>query len=173
MKQLNAYKKSLMVAAFSFFAVTGALAQFSIGAELAMPMSTPFSDFAGIGIGGSAAYDGAINDNLSWSGRVGYITFAGKSGNTYSTNIIPITAGIKYYFTESNAGFYGAGDLGMFMGSSSAPGSTSESKFGFAFGAGYRLTSIDISLKYNIISYAGFDANNLGLRIAYVFGGSK
>lgn len=173
MKQNNVYKKSLLALAFSFFAVTGALAQFSLGAELAMPMGSPFSDAVGIGFGGSVAYDGAINDNLSWSGRVGYISFAGKSGNPYNTNIIPITAGIKYYFTESNAGFYGAGDLGMFLGSSSAPGSTSESKFGFAFGVGYRLTNIDIGLKYNIISYSGFDANNLGLRVAYVFGGGN
>ena len=170
MKQNNAYKRSLLVLAFSFFAVTGALAQFSLGAELALPMSTPFSDVYGIGFGASAHYDGSINDNLSWVGGIGYNSYSGKNGNTYTFSIIPITAGIKYYFTESNAGFYGSGDLGLFIGSSNVPGSTSESKIGFGFGAGYRLEKIDISLKYNIISYTGVDANNLGLRVAYVFG---
>lgn len=66
----NAYKKSLMAIAFSFFAVTGAFAQFSIGAELALPMGT-FGDGFDMGFGGSVNYQKPINDNLSWTGYVG------------------------------------------------------------------------------------------------------
>lgn len=177
MKQINAYKKSLMVLAFSFFAVTGAFAQFSIGAELALPMGTPFSDGVNMGFGGSANYQGAINDNLSWVGYVGYQTYSFKnlpSGYSGSFNMIPIMAGVKYYFTESGAGFYGEVDLGMFIGSASlsGPGAVapaSESKFGFTPAIGYRVGSFDIGARYNLIS----DANNLAFRLAYVFGGSK
>lgn len=174
MKQINAYKKSLMVLAFSFLAVTGAFAQFSVGAELALPMGTPFSDGFNMGFGGSVNYQGAINDNLSWVGYAGYQTYGAKnlpSGYSASFSMIPIQAGVRYYFTESGAGFYGEFDLGMFFASASASGggisaSSSDSKFGFTPAIGYRVSSFDIGARYNLIS----DANNLAFRIAYVFG---
>jgi len=166
----NAYKKGLLVLAFSFFAATGAFAQFSIGLDLAMPMGT-WSDFAGIGFGASARYDGAINDNLSWSGSLGYLSFSGKDytipgfGTIPGTSVgmVPIQAGVKYYFTESNAGFYGAADLGMWIGTASG----SSSEFGISPGVGYRVGSFDIAARYNIVS----DLNSLGFRFAYVLGG--
>lgn len=160
-----------MAFAFSFLAVTGAFAQFSIGAELALPMGSPFSDNSNMGFGGSVNYQGAINDNLSWTGYAGYISFTGKGvASALSSSMIPVMAGVKYYFTESGAGFYGEVDLGMFFLSTSGGGfSQSESKFGFTPAIGYRVGSFDIGARYNIVP----DANNLGFRVAYVFGGSK
>jgi hypothetical protein len=167
----HTFKKSLLVLAFSFFAATGAFAQFSIGLDLNLPMGT-FGDVAGLGFGGSARYDGAINDNLSWTGSVGYINFSGKdisvpgfgtiSGG--SVGVLPIQAGVKYYFTESNAGFYGGLDLGMWIGTASG----SSSEFGFSPGVGYRLEKFDIAARYNAVG----DISNLGFRIAYVLGGN-
>ena len=158
--------------AFSFFAVTGALAQFSIGVNLNLPMGT-FGDVAGMGFGGGVAYDGAINDNLSWSAGLSYINFSGKdytipgfgtiSGG--SVGVLPIQAGIKYYFTESNAGFYGAADLGMWIGTASG----ASSEFGISPGVGYRAGAFDIGARYNIVS----NLDNLGFRIAYVLGGGN
>ncbi len=173
----NAYRKTLMAIAFSFLAVTGALAQFSIGAELALPMGSPFSDGFDMGFGGSVNYQKPINDNLSWTAYAGYQTFSAKnlpSGYSASFSMIPIQAGVKYYFTESGAGFYGELDLGIFFGSASASGpgisgSSSESKFGFTPALGYRVGSFDIGARYNLVS----DANNLAFRIAYVLGGDK
>lgn len=172
MKQNITYKKSLMVLAFSFFAVTGAFAQISIGADLALPMGT-FGDVQGMGFGVSGRYDGSINDNLSWSAGIGYISFSGKdysipgfgtiSGTSFA--MIPIQGGVKYYFTESNAGFYGAADIGIWFASSSG---SSGSEFGFSPGVGYRLEKFDIAARYNIVS----NVNNLGFRIAYVLGGN-
>ena len=166
----NTYKKSLLVLAFSFFAVTGAFAQFSIGLDLNIPMGT-FGDFAGMGFGGSVRYDGAINDNLSWSGSAGYLNFSGKDYTPYpgftvtgsSVGVIPIQGGVKYYFTESNAGFYGAVDIGMWIGTASG----SSSEFGFSPGVGYRINSFDLAFKYNAVS----NLNNIGFRVAYVLGG--
>lgn len=168
MKQINAYKKSLMVLAFSFFVVTGAFAQFSVGFEYALPMGSPFSDGVNGGIGGSIRYDGAINDNLAWGGYFGYQSYSLKAAN-YNVTLMPIQAGIKYYFTEMNAGFYGGLDLGIFIGGSNFPGAVSESKFGFTPAIGYRLSSFDIGVRYNLVT----DANNLAFRLAYVFGGGK
>lgn len=160
--------KSVLVLVFSFLAATGAFAQFSLGAELGLPMGTPFSDAVNAGFGASVRYDGAINDNLAWGGYVGYQSYGTKSGG-YALTFLPIQAGIKYYFTEMNAGFYGGLDLGMFIGSSNVPGSTSESKFGFTPAIGYRVSSFDLGLRYNLVT----DANNLSFRVAYVFGASK
>lgn len=164
------YKKSLLVFAFSFFAVTGAFAQFSAGVDLNLPMGT-FGDVAGLGFGASVRYDGAINDNLSWTAGLGYLSFSGKdytipgfgtiSGTSFG--VLPIQGGVKYYFTESNAGFYGGLDIGMWIGT----GTGSSSEFGFSPGVGYRVSSFDIGARYNIVS----NLNNLGFRIAYVLGG--
>jgi hypothetical protein len=173
MEQKNAYRKSALVFILSLFAVTGSFAQFSIGAELALPMGS-FGDGFNMGFGGSASYQKAINDNLSWTGYVGYQSYGAKnlpSGATASFSMIPVMAGVKYYFTESGAGFYGEFDLGMFFASASASGSgysgsASDSKFGFTPALGYRVGSFDLGARYNIIS----DANNLAFRVAYVFG---
>lgn len=162
----NTYKKSLLVLVFSFFAVTGAMAQFSIGLDLGLPMGT-FGDSHGLGFGGTVRYDGAINDNLSWSAGAGYVSFSGKdiSGFTVpSFAMVPITGGVKYYFTESNAGFYGAADLGIWFAASSG---SSGSEFGFSPGVGYRVNSFDIAMKYNAVG----NVSNLGFRFAYVLGG--
>ncbi|MBL7849653.1 MAG: hypothetical protein JNN04_02040 [Cyclobacteriaceae bacterium] len=175
MKQNNTYKKSLLVLAFSFFAVTGAFAQFSVGAELALPMGTPFSDGFNMGFGASANYQKPINDNLSWTAYAGFQSYGGKnlpSGVSATFTMIPIMGGVKYYFTESGNGFYGEFDLGIFFASSSVSGggfsgSASDSKFGFTPALGYRLNAFDLGVRYNLIS----DANNLAFRVAYVFGG--
>lgn len=174
MKQNNAYKKGLLVLVFSFFAVTGALAQFSLGFDLQLPMGT-FGDAYNMGLGGTVRYDAAINDNLSWTASAGYISYGGKnlpSGYSSTISMIPIVGGIKYYFTESNAGFYGAADIGFFITSASydipgfGSGSTSETKFGLTPGVGYRFGQFDVSGRYNIVG----DFNNVGFRIAYFFG---
>lgn len=168
MTQKNAYRKSALVFILSLFAVTGSFAQFSLGAELALPMGN-FGDAANTGFGGSVRYDGQINDNLAWGGYFGYQTYSYKGNTSYNLNMMPIMAGVKYYFTEMNNGFYGGLDLGVFIASTNVPGATSESKFGFTPNVGYRLSSFDLGLRYNLIT----DGNNLAFRVAYVFGASK
>ncbi len=168
-------KKSIITLVFAFFAICSVFAQgrFSVGPELALPMGN-FGDAFGLGIGGSARYEGTINDNLNWMATAGYISYAEKNSSGVTASMIPIQGGIKYYFTESFNGFYASGDLGFsivgakasFLGQSL---STSETKFSLAPGIGYHLGSIDISARYQIIS----DASYLGFRVAYVFGGAK
>jgi len=173
-------KKLVLMLALTAASVSFASAQgrFSVGPEVAIPMSD-FGDLVGVGIGGSLRYEAPINENLSWMGTVGFISFGKKSfddgfGGEYdfSATIIPIQAGLKYYFTESFSGFYAGAELGanLVKGKASGDGvsvSDSETKFGFAPQVGYHLSVIDISARYQIIS----DSNYLGFRIAYVFGG--
>lgn len=144
----------------------------SVGANLSLPMSK-FSDVANTGFGATARGELPLAPNIVGMATVGYITWGGKSvgssmiGGTswdYSYSCIPLLAGIKYYF--SPGGFYGFVDLGLNMFSvkvewkSTSPyypsgsESSSETKFGAGFGAGYELmvgksTKLDISGKYH------------------------
>lgn len=159
---------ALIAASVSFASAQG---RFSVGPEIALPMGD-FGDVSGLGIGGTVRYEAPINDNLSWMGTAGYIGFAEKDDLGVKVSIIPIQAGLKYYFTESFSGFYAGAELGAnivkakvdFLGESF---SDSETKFGFAPQIGYHLSVIDISARYQIIA----DSDYVGFRIAYVFGG--
>jgi hypothetical protein len=162
-------KKVILSLAVICIAGASAFAQgrFSVGAEVALPQGD-WSDFVGVGIGGSVRYESAINDNLSWMGTAGYISFAEKDDSGLKFSMIPVQAGLKYYFNESFNGFYGAAELGITFAKAEFAGvSASDSEFGFAPSVGYHLGNIDISARYQIIS----DANYLGFRVAYVFGG--
>ena len=168
-------KNLLLVLALTVLSATAAFAQFSVGAEVGLPMGT-FGDVAGIGIGGSLRYDKAINDNMSWGVSAGYLSFGGKELfpgiSTGSSSLIPITGGIKYNFAGADGGFYGGVDLGIWMTSVSVsiPGfgsvTATGSEFGFAPGLGYRAGAFDVAARFNIVS----SANYVGARIAYVFG---
>jgi hypothetical protein len=166
--------------------MSNTFAQFSLGAEVGLPMGN-FGDIAGAGFGGSLRYEANISDKLNWSASAGYLSFSGKTYTYPGTNvtipfgnfsIIPITGGVKYYFSEVNNGFYGAADLGfnfistydVTYNSGNGGGynlsSASTTKFGLSPGVGYRTGNWDLAARFNLIS----DANYLGVRVAYVFG---
>ncbi|HYF69989.1 MAG TPA: outer membrane beta-barrel protein [Ohtaekwangia sp.] len=177
MKQQSIYAKAksvvLMTFALCTFVVVSSMAQgrFSVGAELALPQGD-INDAIGAGFGVTARYEAPINDNLSWMGTAGFLTFGEKDDSGVKATIIPINAGIKYYFNgESFTGFYGGAELGLNFASvkiDAIDETDSETKFGFAPQIGYHLPVIDISLRYSIID----DIDYLGLRVAYVFGGN-
>ena len=176
MKQQTVYAKAksvlLLTAALVIFSVASSSAQgrFSIGANLALPQGD-FSDFFGTGFGVDVRYEAPINDNLSWMGTAGFLSFGEKDDSGAKVSIIPINAGLKYYFTESFNGFYAGAELGFNIAKinydSDAIDDDSETKFGFAPQVGYHLANFDFALRYSIID----DADYVGLRAAYVFGG--
>lgn len=150
--------------------------RFSVGGELALPVGD-WDEFLGLGFGGSVRYESAINDNINWMGTAGFLSFGEKDDSGVTVTMIPVFGGVKYYFTESFGGFYGGAELGVSFNKikvdlgSLGSGEESSTDFGFAPQVGYHLGSIDISARYLIISVDGEDANSLGFRIAYVFGG--
>lgn len=164
--------KKVVITLFIAFCATASFAQgrFSVGPELAIPQGD-WADVYAFGIGASVRYESPITDNLSWMGTVGTTSFLLKSEFSdadISTLLIPINAGLKYYFTESFTGFYGGIEAGINIAMVSFDGeSESESRFGFAPQLGYHLGAVDIAARYQIIE----DANYIGLRVAYVFGG--
>ena len=160
------------------FALTPAFAEdnrFSLGAELALPMGS-FGDAAGIGFGVSGRIEHPLGDNVGLCLTVGWLTFGEKDNSGVTETMIPIQAGIKYYFTENQNGLYGMVDLGVhsltskvdFLGTTI---SSSVSKLSYAPEIGYHLANIDLGLRYQLIATDGSTTSYLGVRVAYVFGG--
>jgi hypothetical protein len=163
MNKKNMYR--FLISALFAFALTPAFSQFSAGLNVGIP-SGDWSTYWNTGFGVDVRYEAPIQDKLNWTGSIGWLSFSGKSsqGNDGTLTAIPVVAGVKYYFQESNSGVYGGIDLGLFFWSSNG---TSENKFAFAPAIGYRLPKFDFSFRYNAMS----DLNVVGLRAAYVFPG--
>lgn len=156
-----------------FFLSVGAFAQgrFSVGAELGLPQGD-WNDAVSMGFGGSVRYESSINENLNWMASAGYLSFGEKDDSGLKISMIPVLGGVKYYFNESFNGFYAGAEAGLvfakaeldFLGESV---SDDETKFAFGPQIGYHLSVIDISARYFMVE----DANSIGIRVAYVFGG--
>lgn len=113
-----------------------------------------------------------IDEKLSVSANIGYISYAGKTITTPAQTILgitipstsikipafgvtPVLIGGRYLFTEN---IYGQAQLGMsfYKGGSS---------FTYASGIGAKFGPIDATLKY-----VGWEkVGNIGLRVAYSF----
>jgi len=154
----------------------------SIGGNVALPIGD-WSDVANTGFGGTATYERSFAPNITGQVYAGYLTFGGDEteGFSYSYSMIPIMAGVKYFF-QPGKGFYANALLGvhLFTADIDYPAeyeefftidSETSTEFSFGVGAGYEIpvggkNAVDISAHYMLIS----DANYIGARIAYRFG---
>jgi hypothetical protein len=151
-----------LFSALFVFAMTPAFSQFSAGLDLAFP-NGGWSNAWGTGFGISGRYEAAIQPKLNWTASIGFLSFSGKNGNTNTAaTIVPLIGGVKYYFQKSNAGVYGAADMGLFF-----PNHGGNTKFGFSPGLGYRLPKFDFAFRYNLVT----DLSYWNLRVAYIFPG--
>lgn len=135
----------------------------SIGAELASA-SGNLNKVYSLGVGATGQIDYMIDNDLTLTGNAGVIELVGrKIGGTNlkyrSTAVIPLLAGIKYYFTPA---IYASGQIGTSVFSSGG-GST----FTYAPGIGYKFTNrVDVLLKYTGYSSSG---GTFGIRLGYSF----
>jgi hypothetical protein len=170
--QLN-MKKVLFTALILCAAMTAfSQGRFSAGAEVVLPQGD-WNDFVSTGFGVSVRYESPINENISWMGTAGYVMFGEKDDSGLKISMIPVMAGAKYYFNESFNGFYGGLEAGLVFAKSDVDGgdSESETEFGFAPQIGYHIANLDFSVRYTLLKVNDEDANSIGLRVAYVFGG--
>jgi len=167
--------------------------RFSLGAgvEFVLPVTQGFKDAYSIGYGGTARAEYAFTNDLSGMLTAGYIVFSGKDlGNGITLengSMIPVTAGIKYYFMPGTLRFYGAFDIGITsFTTSTAPitilgyslGSVSATTTEFTWQPQLGLlgyfsnnAAFDLSVRWIGIS----DANALGIRFGFLYdlGGSN
>jgi hypothetical protein len=153
----------LLFSALLVFAMTPAFSQFSAGLDLGFP-SGDWSNYWGTGFGVSGRYEAQIQPKLNWTASIGFLSFSASKSGYSSETIVPVTGGVKYYFQKSNAGFYGAADLGLYF-----PNNNAGTKFGFSPGIGYRVNQLDFAFRYNVVT----DISYWGLRAAYIIPGTK
>ena len=158
---------SLLLASFSF-GQSGI--KVGVGGVVGLPIGT-FGDVVGMGFGAAVVGEYKVADNIIGTFTTGYLMFSGEELDIYGTtltlpdwNIIPLMVGAKYYFAPN---MYGTVQLGMNMISLSVSGASSSStEFGYAIGAGYEISDIDLLVKYGSFMT---DANYLGLTAVYKF----
>lgn len=164
--------------------------QISLGLDAALPMGD-FGDFYSLGIGPAAGFELPVGDNLGITAQLSYqilMVQSDFSDLVKSASMIPLQAGLKYYFQDQQEGFYGHAQLGFHMSSvttedqsftflgttTTIEGSTeSSTNFSWAIGVGYQMEKLDLGLRYNSISpdsdVEGAESSNyLGIRVAYL-----
>jgi opacity protein-like surface antigen len=146
---------------------------FSIGVEAGLPVGD-FNDAGyNFGIGGSAQVDHKIATDAALTLNVGYLNYANKSSSIdYHFSVIPVLAGVKYWFSPK---VYGSAQLGAAFNSTkisnSNSGSSTSTGFAYSPGIGINLTnSIDLLVKYFGNSVNSSTISNFGVRLAYNFG---
>ncbi|MCW3108765.1 MAG: hypothetical protein JWQ09_3271 [Segetibacter sp.] len=157
---------AILLSAKSIAQSANANPSLSIGVEVGIPASKDFSDFWGVGIGGSAKVAIPVVTNGAVTLSAGYISFSGKTfGGTKfpAFNTIPFKAGFRYRFPSN---FYIEPQLGITSAKVKGAGS-SESSFTYAINLGYIINNmIDLSARYEALTKGG-TTSFIGLRGAF------
>ncbi|HCW07373.1 MAG TPA: hypothetical protein DGG95_08420 [Cytophagales bacterium] len=136
----------------------------SAGVDVALPAGD-LSKAVGNGFGLSARYENEFGKRMSWLVDAGFLSFSGK-GSAKSITMVPLQAGLKYYFQDQINGLYVMGELGFHLVSG---GSKSETDFGVAPGIGYYFSDFDLGLKFQTINSPQGNYDYIGFRAAYIF----
>ena len=173
---------ALAVGCLAFWDASAQVNGYGARGVLALPTGD-FSNSAGTGFGGIGMVLYGFNENLNFSGSVGYIAFGGKEntffnteGYKYSYALIPITTGARYYFggTESKTRFYAGGELGYFIyslsvdtpeGESAGAGVGSTGRFGLTPQVGVELSILDIRAAYSLAEF-----KYIGIEVGVILG---
>jgi hypothetical protein len=187
--KLNNMKKivTVMCALVLGFGATAQDNQISLGLDAGLPMGD-FGDAYSLGIGPAAGFELPVGDNLGITAQLSYQILMVQSDFAdfvKSASMVPIQAGLKYYFMDQQEGFYGHGQVGVHMSSvttedidlgilGTIEGETeSSTNMSWAIGVGYQMEKLDLGLRYNSISpdsdIEGAEASSyLGVRVAYL-----
>jgi len=160
--------------------------QVSLGIDALLPQGDFNKEFS-MGIGPSVGFELPVGDHIGITAQAAYSILLLKDDIKEvldGASLIPLQAGLKYYFQESQSGIYAHGQLGVHMFSekfkeNAAFGleaeTESEAHFSWGIGAGYQLEKFDLGIRYNSISPKSEEGEGeaeafsyIGLRIAYL-----
>lgn len=154
---------------------SGAFAQkdnkshFSVGPELGIATGD-FNVTHSVGIGVTVQGEVNVAQSTNVTLTMGYMSYAGKSyaaGLKFKAQgIIPVRAGIKYFFSE---GFYGAAQLGAgFFNNGGGAALAYSPMLGYEFNTKSG-KAVDATVKYDGYSKNGSGLGSVGVRLAYRF----
>ena len=149
-------------------------------------------------IGGSAGFELPLGDKIGITLQAGYLLPQAEADFKEllaSVSMIPAQVGLKYYFQESQSGFYGHAQVGIHAFTEKfkaydltdgngvtvhyAERGETQTLMSWAIGAGYQLEKLDFGVRLNmILPKANAEAEGeesgaksyVGLRVAYLFG---
>jgi len=173
----------LAVVALLMACATSASAQRQIalgaGVDLLLPVGA-FGDSWGTGFGISGQAEYSVSPHASLTGKVGYISWSGKSDLVGTCSGVPLLAGLKYYprfvAQQGTLRFYGHLEIGMTFVSWSAGHlikiSESQTSFTLSPSIGAEISAgatgaVDISVRYYDMTKAGGGRGSVGLRAGY------
>lgn len=153
--------------------------QLSVGAQGGLPLGS-FKDAYDWSIGGNVQADFPILKNDLYAVvNAGYNNFFAKEGvgTGKDLGVIPVSAGLKYYFPTTNLYVQGTAGVGILANKDDVAADKSTSfiyspQIGYLLNLGGR-NALDIAVKYESDSKiydGGKSSNFLGLRIGYNLG---
>ena len=153
--------------------------QLSVGPQANLPLGS-FKDAYDWSIGGSVQADfPVLKNDLYVVVNAGYNNFFAKDGvgTGKDLGVIPVSAGLKYYFPTTNLYVQGTAGVGFLTSKDNIDADKSASftyspQVGYLFNLGGR-NALDVAFKFEGDSkiYDNGKSNNfLGLRVAYNFG---
>ena len=159
-------KKIIFV--LSFLAITtayvSAQTHFSLSFDAGKPFGVSAKAYSVI-LGGTIQAEHPVSTDLSITGRTGfhaYIYDKSYTGTNGSFKIIPLLAGIRYYFEQ----MYLSGELGAGFSASSG----GKTAFMYTPGVGYKVSkNFDITAMFQALSYKAATLNAGVVRFAYRF----
>ncbi|RYG13163.1 MAG: hypothetical protein EOO07_18055 [Chitinophagaceae bacterium] len=156
-------------AAVALFFSTNVNAQSSPKFGIGLNVGAPTNDSYSFAIGGDLRYQFDIDKQLSVPLTAGYTRLMGKDLGIVTVldyGYIPVKAGLKYFFNDTGAGVYGLAEAGAAF----AVGDYSGTNFVYSPALGYAWSNgLDLSAKYEGISFNPGNTGYVGLRLAYGF----
>ncbi|GGI25906.1 outer membrane beta-barrel protein [Pedobacter mendelii] len=151
-------------AVVALFFSTNVNAQSSQKLGIGLNVGIPTTEGYSFAIGGDLRYQFDIDKQLSIPVTAGYTNFKVKDFDA-SFGVIPVKAGVKYFFNDSGAGAYGLAELGAGFGTNKGSGTS----FVYSPAIGYSWSNgLDLAAKYEGYSNNG-SIGYAGIRLAYGF----
>lgn len=151
--------------------------QVSLGVDVAIPLRE-FNNNLRLGRGPAVGFELPVGKKFGITLQAAYdflVTTDSINGRVKSSILIPVQAGLKYYFQGQRKGFYAHGQLGIHDSMTRYRDPEHSSNFidpTWAIGVGYQLEHFDFGVRYNSLlnwePVGGGGVGYLGLRVAYL-----
>jgi opacity protein-like surface antigen len=160
---MNTRILSLGAAIIASASLFGQSTQVSIGADVIIPQGDWSEEFIA-GVGPTLGVEVPFGQKVAVTVQAGYDYLAVKDDFNEileGASIIPVQAGLKYFFQTSQNGVYAHGQVGVHSFSEKFKENTafgldadteSKTNLSFGIGAGYQGDNFDLGLRYNVVT---------------------